>query len=135
MDPDIHDEVRRVSDKVVDLELSTTKKLGEIETSVRLSKHEGANTQQIIVGLTARMDRFETSFKSEMKDFREDVGKEFRQIATQLTADVKGLSQELATINTKQEKGLSFVAGVVAVFTVGGGLLLMLGKVLFGGSG
>lgn len=117
-DADIYDEVSRVRDKISDLELSTTKKLGEIEATVRVVKHDNANTQQMVVGVNSRLDRIETSFKDELKEFRVEVGKEFRTIATQFSDDVKRLSGEIATNNTNAVSKFSFYAGIAATGTV-----------------
>jgi len=132
-DPDIHDEVSKVRDKVADLELSTTRKMGEIETTVRVVKHDQANMKMMIEGVNTRIDRFENHFKADMKDMRESVSADLKAVVVQLEASTKALTKDITTVNTKQEKSLSFFAGVVAVFTVGGGLLMAIGKVLFGG--
>lgn len=133
LDPDIHDEVSRVRDKVADLELSTTRKMGEIETNVRLVKHDQANMKMMVEGLSVRIDRFENQLKTDMKDLRDSVSADVKAVTTQMAEDTRKLTQEISAVNTRQEKSLGFVSGVVAVFTVGGGLLMLIGKALFGG--
>lgn len=106
VDPDIYDKVSRVQEKVSDLELSMTKKLGEVEATVRVVKHDNANTQQMVAGLTSRLDRFEASFKEEVKDFRQEVAKEFRAILA-----------EISTNQTSTASKFSFYAGIAATGT------------------
>lgn len=117
MEADLQGEVSRVRDKVMDLELSTTKKLGEIEATVRVVKHDNANTQQMVGGLNLRLDRIETAFKADLKEISENLGKEVRTIGQQLTQEVAKLSGEINTNNIRTTSKLSFYAGIAATGT------------------
>ena len=78
-------------------------KVEEVRGDVRVTKHEGANTQQLVIGLTDRIDRFQTQ-----------------------------MFAKLDTVKSQQDRSAGFYAGVAAVFTLCAGVILFLVKLLFG---
>lgn len=63
--------------------------------------------------------------KADMRTVKHDVA----NIQSQLQA----IDRRLNTFTTTQARGLGFFAGVAFILTTAGGLLLALGKLIFGG--
>lgn len=113
--PEMSDEVRKLRDEV-----------GELKTTTRVTKHDVANLQMVTTGLAQRVEKIADQLSRELKETREGLSSEFR-------SEMKLISTEIAGINKVQARGAGFYAGVMAVITVGGGILLGIAKLLFGG--
>jgi predicted nucleic acid-binding Zn-ribbon protein len=113
---DMSDEVRKLRDEV-----------GELKTTTRVTKHDVANLQMGMNGLTQRVEKIVDQLSRELKETRESLSNEMR-------SELKLVSSEIAGINKVQARGAGFYAGVMAVITVGGGILLGIAKLLFGGA-
>lgn len=86
-------------------------KLGEVEAETRVTKHAVANVQQSQVAINGRLDKFE-----------EKIG-----------GKLDLLSEKISCINTQQQRGFGFAAGVAFVVTACGTILLTVIKFLFHG--
>lgn len=121
--PDVSADVGHLRDRVMGLELSMTKNLGDIEATVRVVKHDNANTQQMVVGLNTRLDRFENQFRAEIKELSETLSKEVRAIGA-----------EIATSNTNNQRKFSFYAGIAAagtfIVTISGVIITAVAKLM-----
>ena len=87
--------------------------VADLKAEVRLAKHASANVGQQQVALNIRLDKFEDKIGGKI-----DV-----------------LTEKVSAINTQQARGLGFFAGIGFMIAGVGGLLLALGKLLFGGHG
>lgn len=124
MDPDVHDEVSKVRDKMVDLEISMTKKMGELETTTHVTKHKMVNLEQMIMGISNRFDRFESQFQAELKSVASIIGVELKAIREDQIKNVQRLTEEVKTINTKADKsGWQLGAIVTGILLLFGGLV------------
>src|SRR6478736_989567 len=115
-DADVHDEVRKLRDEV-----------GELKTTTRVTKHDVANLQQTMGFINTRLDKIQDQATREAKETRDIVSAEIRQLSEKMATETKLLSNEIATINTKQEKGASFYAGIIAC---GGFAVAIIGSLL-----
>lgn len=88
-------------------------KFAECEADVRVTKHEVKNMHQMMSGLGTRLDKVED----------------------RVLAKIDSLADKLTGVGMQQARGLGFFAGVAAVITGAGSLLLALGKLLFGAHG
>lgn len=95
-------------------------KVAEHEGTLRAVKHDVANIQQAQGLIAAKLDRMEDRFGGKIDEIKKDV-----------SAKVDELKAGLVGVTIKQERGLGYIAGVVSVFTIGGGLLLGFIKLLF----
>lgn len=86
--------------------------VADLRAETRVTKHDVANLSGKIDAAGARLEKMDDRLGAKM-----DV-----------------LTERLTGINLKQERGLGFFAGMAAVFTVAGGFILALGKMLFGGA-
>lgn len=84
--------------------------LAEVRAEVRVTKHDVANTQQMLVGLDTRLEKTQSAIGEKL-----DI-----------------LTEKIAGLNLKHEKGVGFYAGVGATATICGGFILFLIKQLFG---
>jgi hypothetical protein len=124
MEPDVYEEVSKVRDKVADLEISMTKKMGELETTTHVTKHKTANLEQMIMGISSRFDRFEAQFQAELKSVASVIGVELKAIREDQVKNVQRLTDEMKTINTKADKsGWQLGAIVTGILLVFGGLV------------
>jgi len=112
---EMSDEVRKLRDEV-----------GELKTTTRVTKHDVANLQMGMNGLTQRVEKIVDQLSRELKETRESLSNEMR-------SELKLVSSEIAGINKVQARGAGFYAGVTASVAAGGGLLMALAKILFGG--
>lgn len=87
-------------------------KVAELDADVRVTKHAVANMQMQSNSLATKLDKIE-----------ERMGQK-----------LDGLSDKVAALNVKQERGLGFFAGIAFVIVSCGGTLLALAKFLFGGN-
>ncbi len=108
-DNDIERQIHELRGEVANIKTQ----VAEVKAEVRVTKHDGANTQQMLAGLSSR---FETSQE---------------KISTKLDS----LGDKIAAINTSNARGVGFFSGMAFMVTACGGMLLFLGKILFGGHG
>lgn len=105
MADDVQAQINGLRGELGDVKLQVSK----VEAEVRVTKHDVANMQMGLTGFAARFDKFQDS------------------ISTKLD----GMSDRLAALNVKQEKGVSFFAGMAAVISITAGFIIMLVKMLF----
>ncbi len=96
-------------------------KVGEIEGTVRVIKHDLPNMKMAQDGLGSKLEKIE-----------DRLGARLDKAEGQLSTEIKNLSNQLTAVTMKQEKGASFYAGVIAVLTVCLTIVMGLAKVLFG---
>ncbi len=113
---DMHDEVRKLRDEV-----------GELKTTTRVTKHDVANLQQVMHGLTSKMEKLADQLTREMKETRESL-------STEMRSELKLISLEINAINKTQAKSAGFYAGVISVAGVVVTLVMAVFKALFGGT-
>lgn len=82
--------------------------LANINTEVRVTKHDVNNMQQMVVGLDRRLEKMQES----------------------LTLDIKAIGIQISAVNMKQEKGAGFYAGVIAAATMAISVISLLVKFL-----
>lgn len=64
------------------------------------------------------------ALEADMRTVKHDVA--------QISGKIDGLGHQIAKVNSQQERGLGFIAGVVFILTISGGLLLAAARMLFG---
>lgn len=111
MSPDIETSLLQLREKVNDVETTLTSKIADIDKTVAVTKHDVANLKTMLTAFNMRVDKFE-----------DRMGKKIDDLHASLTA-----------LNIKQEKGLSFFAGISFAAIVVGGALMQLYKFMFGG--
>lgn len=114
---DLHEDVNRIRDTAHDLEVSTTRKLGEIETKLSGAKHDVAGVKQMVISLEGRIDRFENQIKTEFRELGVSMDRQLRELGKQLSEDVSTLSREINKNNTRSVQKFSFYAGIAATGT------------------
>lgn len=87
-----------------------SKEVGDLKGSVRVVKHDVANMQMAQIGFGTKLEKVED----------------------RLGSKIDNLSTQLGAVNLKQERGFGFFAGMGFVIVSCGGLLLAVGKLLFG---
>lgn len=87
-----------------------SKEVGDLKGTVRVVKHDVANMQQAQVGFGTKLEKVED----------------------RLGAKIDSLSTQITAVNVKHERGFGFFAGMGFVIVSCGGLLLAVGKLLFG---
>lgn len=124
MEPDVYEEVSKVRDKVTDLEISMTKKMGELETTTHVTKHKMANLEQMISAIGHRFDRFENQIQSELKGIATSISNDLKAIRDDQIKNVQRLTEEVQTVNTKADKsGWTLGAIVTGILLVFGGMV------------
>lgn len=105
-DGDVQTQLNDLRNDVGNVKLQISK----MEAEVRVTKHDVANIQMGLTGFSARFDKFQDTMGSKMD----------------------ALAEKMSALNIKQEKGVSFFAGMAAVISVSAGFIIMLVKMVFG---
>ena len=108
--PEIRQELASLKDEVHSLKVDLNDKIGKLDTEVRIVQHDYVQLKDMINGVGARVEKVEE----------------------RISGKIDALAEKLAGVNMQQARGIGFFAGVSAVITIAGGLLLALGKILFG---
>lgn len=108
-------------------------KMGDLDGTVRVVKHELANSQQAALGRDIRFDKFEERTRVQFEEMRKETTASFDRVNDTITRKFDDLSAQFSTLNIKQEKGASFYAGIAAVMTFVITVIMGLAKILFGG--
>lgn len=108
-------EVRETLAKLID-------RMSNVETEIRVVKHDLSNMQQSAINLASKLEKVE-----------DRLGSKVDALSAEIAAKFQTLSTDIAAINVKHERGMGFFAGVGSVFAIVGGLLLTLAKFLFAG--
>lgn len=82
----------------------------KLEAEVRVTKHDVKNLHDMFSGLGVRIDKLDEK----------------------IAGKIDALAEKLTGVNVQQARGLGFFAGVSAVITIAGGIILTLAKLLFG---
>lgn len=98
-DVEVRDALQKLSDRV-----------GQLETEVRVVKHDLNNNTQASQGL----------------------GNKLEKIEERMGAKIDQLSEKVSALNVKQERGAGFFAGMAAVVTFCGGALIGIAKLIWG---
>lgn len=105
-------------DPSIEAQLAPLRKdISDLQGTARVTKHEAANIAQRQIAGELRMDKIENRIEA----MNEKVSDKLEIILN-----------KIADLNTAQQKSFGFYAGIGTVFTAGLGLLLALGKLLFG---
>jgi archaellum component FlaC len=115
-------------------------KVSGMDRDLGVTKHAVANIQTMQNGLGARLDKLE----EKIGDKIDLVGREVDTVSREIHLVSSGLSEKLATstanltseisnVNTRQQRSIAYVTGVVAALGITGGLLMLLAKMLFVG--
>jgi hypothetical protein len=65
--------------------------------------------------------------KADMRTVKHDI--------SGIQQSLQGLDRRLNSLSNTQARGLGFFAGMAFILTAAGGLLLLIGKLMFGGAG
>lgn len=131
--PDLQDEVRGLRDKMADMQLSNAQEIGEVKAAIRVTKHETSNLQQMIGGMSNRLDRMETQVNASIKDLGDSMSKEVAGLSKTMTDEIKGLTLEIGKVTVQQNRGAGFFAGIGASIAIVVTFVMFMGKLLFGG--
>lgn len=115
-------------------------KVGDVDATVRVVKHDLANQRQVQEAIIGRMDKadlrlekFEERTSAQIEKVTDKIGFQIEALGRQFAAETSSLSAQFQALNVKQEKGTSFYAGMAAVITLVVTIIMGLAKVLFGG--
>ncbi len=107
-------------------------KFGELNTEVHVTKHNVNNMKQSQDGFALKIDKMEERLGGKIEalgnTMESRVGRQIDDLYTKFNA----LTDKFSQLNTQHARGAGFFAGMAAVVTVAGALLLTLAKLLWG---